>query len=118
MSSPTDRWFASSRRTYARALLDLATYARTHEDDFSLGPLDVAALDHQGLAVTGPDLTGVREVLGKIPGLTQEQGGDEHMICSSCKHRLHEICRNIKMSGDPHGTWCDCQHTVLDEQDS
>jgi hypothetical protein len=37
------------------------------------------------------------------------------MICSPCKHRLHEICCNIQMSGDPHGTWCDCQHTLVSE---
>ena len=49
----TDHDFASSRLTYARALLELATYARTHQDDFSLGPLDVASLEHQGLTVTG-----------------------------------------------------------------
>jgi hypothetical protein len=73
MPSSTERYFASSPRTYARALLELATYARTHKDNFSLGPLDLAALEHQGLTVTGSDLTGVREMLSTIPGLVQEQ---------------------------------------------
>ena len=73
MPSSTARYYAASPHSYARALLDLAAYARTHEDGFSYGPLDMAALQHQGLTVTGPDLTGVRELLGKVPGLVQEQ---------------------------------------------
>ena len=75
MPGSTDRWYSpdGSHRVYARALLELATYARTHKDDFSLGPLDLSALEHQGLIVTGPDLTGVREMLSTIPGLVQEE---------------------------------------------
>jgi len=69
----TVRYFAASRLTYARALLELVTYARDHLfEDFSAGPLDLAALENQGLAVSGSDLTGVQELLEKIPGLSQE----------------------------------------------
>jgi hypothetical protein len=76
MPSYTDRWYSpgGSHRVYAQALLELAIYAREHADNFTVGPpLDVAALEHQGLTVTGPDLAGVREMLSKIPGLTQEE---------------------------------------------
>lgn len=73
MASSTSRYYAASRHVYARALLRLSAYARAHADDFSFGPLDLAALENQGLTITGSDLTGAREVLSKIPGLVQEQ---------------------------------------------
>ncbi len=73
MTSNTDRWYASSRHVYARALLRLSAYARTHADDFSFGPLDLPSLENQGLVITGSDLAGAREVLGKVAGLVQEQ---------------------------------------------
>jgi hypothetical protein len=69
----TLRWFAADRKTYVWALIDLVTYARTSTHDFSFGPLDLAALENQGLAVTGSDLSGVAELLSKVPGLVQEQ---------------------------------------------
>ena len=73
MPDSTVRWFAASRIVYARALLELVTYAREHLfEDFSVGPLDLAALEHQGLAVSGSDLAGVQSLLDGIPGLTQE----------------------------------------------
>ena len=72
MASQTVRYYAVSQQAYARALLELTIYARTHEDNFSAGPLKLDALEHQGLTVTGPDLAGIREVLDKIPGLVQE----------------------------------------------
>jgi hypothetical protein len=68
----TIRYRAGTRYTYAQALVDLAEYARGHQDDFTFGPLDVSALEQQGLAVSGPDLSGVRKVLAGIPGLIQE----------------------------------------------
>jgi len=73
MPDSTIRYFAASRIVYARALLELVTYAREHLfDDFSAGPLDLAALESQGLAVSGPDLAGVKSLLDGIPGLAQE----------------------------------------------
>lgn len=76
MDSHTDRWYspAGSHQVYARALLELAIYARVHTGDFTVGPpLDMDALEHQGITITGSDLTGVREMLSKIAGLVQEQ---------------------------------------------
>jgi hypothetical protein len=69
----TARYRAATRYSYARALLELVTYAREHSDDFSFGPLDLSVLEHQGLAVSGPDLAGVTELLGKVPGLISEK---------------------------------------------
>lgn len=71
MPDSTLRYFAESRIVYARALIDLAEYARGSADDFEVSPASVVAMEHQGLAVSGPDLSGVREVLGKIPGLIE-----------------------------------------------
>jgi len=68
----TIRYRAESRFTYARALLELVTHARQGQEDFSFGPLDLGALERNGLAVTGPDLTAVRKVLAKVPGLSEE----------------------------------------------
>jgi hypothetical protein len=67
----TARWFAADRKAYVWALLDLADLARTSTLDFSAGPMGLAAMEHQGLTVTGADLTAVREVLGKIAGLAE-----------------------------------------------
>jgi hypothetical protein len=71
---PTARWFAESRLAYARALTALAVYARDSSSEFTFGPLDLAALENQGLAVTGDDLAGVRKLLGGLPGIAEEQG--------------------------------------------
>jgi len=68
------RYRAESRYTYARALLELVLHARQGQDQFSFGPLDLGALERNGLAVSGPDLTSVQKVLAKIPGLVQEAG--------------------------------------------
>ena len=73
MPDSTLRYFAASRVVYARALLELVTYARGHAEDFSIGPPDISALEHQDLAVSGPDLAGVQILLDGIPGLSQEQ---------------------------------------------
>lgn len=70
--SDTARYFAASRLAYAQALVELAEHARVSTEDFEFGPLDISALEHQGLSVSGPDLSGVRELLGKIPGLAED----------------------------------------------
>ena len=71
--SQTIRYYATSQHVYARAVLVLVDYARTHQDDFAFGPLYLPVLEHQGLTVTGRDLSGVQETLGKVPGLVQEE---------------------------------------------
>lgn len=75
MASQTVRYYAVSQQAYARALLALTAYARISQDNFAFGPLDLAALDHQGLSVTGSgtDLPRVAETLSTIPGLVQEE---------------------------------------------
>ncbi len=73
MADPTARYFAESRHAYSRVLLELVTYARGHPDDFTFGPLELGALESQGLAVSGPDLAGVRKLLAGLPGLVQEE---------------------------------------------
>lgn len=74
----TARYYATSPQAYARALLELTAYARVSQDNFAFGPLDLAALEHQGLTVTGSstDLARVRETLSRIAGLAEhgEQG--------------------------------------------
>ena len=72
--STTVRYFTASGYVYARALLALVTYARGHAEDFTFGPLDLGALEHQGLAVSGPDLDGVKALLDGIPGLAEVYG--------------------------------------------
>lgn len=73
MPSQTLRCFAASRFTYAVALEKLTLYARDYPDDFDFGKLDLDALLHQGLTVTGPDLSGVAEMLADVPGLSVEE---------------------------------------------
>lgn len=73
MPDQTVRYRAATRYSYALALRDLAAYARQHGEDFEVYPADLAAMEHQGLAVTGPDLDGVRGVLDKVPGLAGEE---------------------------------------------
>jgi hypothetical protein len=72
MSDSTIRYRAASRYAYSRAVLALAEYARAHGEDFEVSPRSVDAMEHQGLAVTGPDLDGVRAVLDADPGLVEE----------------------------------------------
>jgi ribosomal protein L29 len=68
----TLRYRAATRYTYAQALTVLTEYARGSDADFEAGPLDLAALEHQGLTVTGPDLGQVRKILARIPGLIED----------------------------------------------
>lgn len=72
MPDLTIRYRAGSRYSYAQALTALVEYARGSADDFEVYPADLNLMESQGLAVTGPDLSGVRETLGKIPGLVEE----------------------------------------------
>lgn len=66
------RWRAATRASYAIALRDVIIYARAHpEPDFAFGPIDLNALEEQGIVVSGEDLTGVSDVLAKVPGLTE-----------------------------------------------
>lgn len=56
---------------YAYAVILLTEHARTSGEEFDFGPLDQAAMRRSGLVVTGPDLTGVTEVLAGLPGLVR-----------------------------------------------
>ena len=71
--SSTIRRFAASRLVYATALLALVNYARGHDGDFTFGPLDLAALESQGLAVSGRPGRGHRGA-GEDPGPDQDTG--------------------------------------------
>jgi hypothetical protein len=56
------------------ALVQLVRYSRANpEPDFLFGPLELSALDEQGLVVSGEDLDGVSEVLSEVPGLIEVQ---------------------------------------------
>lgn len=70
--SETVRYRAASRVSYAAALLALVIYAREHRTDFVFGPMDLAAVERHGIAVSGDRLDGVRAELAKIPGLIPE----------------------------------------------
>jgi len=67
----TLRFRALQRYSYARALLALTELARTGPPGFSFGPLNLSALESQGLTVTSesPDL--IRDVLGRVPGVIE-----------------------------------------------
>jgi hypothetical protein len=69
----TVRYYAESRYACSRAVLALAEYARSHGDDFEVSPRTAAAMEHQGLAVSGPDLTGVTALLDGLEGLTRQE---------------------------------------------
>lgn len=79
MPDQTIRYYATSPQAYARALLALTAYARISQDNFAFGPLDLAALENQGLTVTGSstDLARVREMLARIDGLAEHDGQEE-----------------------------------------
>jgi hypothetical protein len=66
----TIRFRAESRITYAHALIALTKRARDTEHDFTYGPLDLAALEEQGLAVAGSDvLEWADDFMEQVPGL-------------------------------------------------
>lgn len=70
MADQTFRFRAGSRVTYSKAVIALVRRARTGDLAYVFGPLDLAALEDQGLTVSGP---GVREwvddFLTEVPGL-------------------------------------------------
>jgi hypothetical protein len=51
------------------ALLLLMEHARESKDKFDFGPMDLDALENQGLVISGPDLAGAQKILADIPGL-------------------------------------------------
>lgn len=55
----------------AAAVVAVLAYARGSSDDFTFGPLRLAALQRDGLEIGGPDLAGVMQVLVGIPGLVR-----------------------------------------------
>jgi len=65
----TLRYRAVMRLAYSVALLRLMEYARSGREEFKFGPVDLDALEDQGLVVSGPDLSGVLTILADIPGL-------------------------------------------------
>lgn len=56
---------------YAAALLALIRHARDSSDDYTFGPVNLAACDRDGLTVTGPDLAGPHGILAGVAGLAQ-----------------------------------------------
>lgn len=65
----TLRYRGAMRLAYSVALLLLMERARESKDVFEFGPMDLDALENQGLVVSGLDLAGVQEILAGIPGL-------------------------------------------------
>lgn len=69
-ATETLRFRAESRITYGRALLALTRLARDTDHKFSFGPLDIAAVEEQGLLVSGPDvLEWADDFMKQVPGL-------------------------------------------------
>ena len=59
------------------ALIKVMEYARSSKDDFRFGPLNLSALNRDGLSLIGQDLAGIMKELEKVPGLaTVEQLAD------------------------------------------
>lgn len=68
----TLRYRALQRYSYARALLALVETARTWEGPaFRITPMNLAAMERNGLTVSGPDLSGVEAALASVPGLIE-----------------------------------------------
>jgi hypothetical protein len=66
----TIRFRAESRITYARALIVLTQMAWDTAREFTFGPLDAAAVEEQGLVVSGPDvLEWADDFMEQVPGL-------------------------------------------------
>jgi hypothetical protein len=65
----TLRYRGAMRLAYSLALLLLMEYSRSSKDVFEFGPLNLDALENQGLVLSGPDLAGAQKVLADIPGL-------------------------------------------------
>jgi hypothetical protein len=71
VADQTRRFRADSSFTYAYSAEALTEYARDSEKEFDFGPLDQQGMLQGGLTVTGPDLTGVVELMAGIPGITE-----------------------------------------------
>jgi hypothetical protein len=71
VADQTRRYRAASHHVYSTAIVALVEYARRSSEDFTFEPLALDALEAQGLAVTGPDLAGVSDVLSRVPGLVR-----------------------------------------------
>jgi hypothetical protein len=68
----TLRYRALQRYSYARALLALTELARSSPGPaFSFGPMDLGALERNGMVVTGDDLAAVQQALTAVPGVVQ-----------------------------------------------
>lgn len=68
----TKRYRALQRYSYARALEALVILARTWEGPaFRWGPMDLTALERNGLTLTGADLSGVSLILSEVPGIIE-----------------------------------------------
>lgn len=66
------RYRAATHISYALALIALVRYARVHpEPDFQFGPLNLEALDKQGLVISGVELSDVSDLMEGIEGLTE-----------------------------------------------
>jgi hypothetical protein len=72
LADQTLRYRAQTRLPYALALTALAEYAHLHPDpDFTIGPMDLERVESEGLVISGPDLTGVKARLERVPGLVE-----------------------------------------------
>lgn len=74
MADETRRFRAGTSLPYARALLVLVEQARSREESFDWGPVNVRAMRQHGITVTGPGAV-VRELtdllVREVPGLHQ-----------------------------------------------
>jgi hypothetical protein len=68
----TLRYRAIQRVSYCLALIGLVELARVPGTPvFHFGPMDLTALERNGLLVSGDNLDYVQAVLAKVPGLSQ-----------------------------------------------
>ncbi len=63
------RYRGAMRLSYSVALLLLMEHSWTSKDVFEFGPMDLDALENEGLVLSGRDLEGARVILAGIPGL-------------------------------------------------
>jgi hypothetical protein len=54
---------------YNIAMVAAVEYAREHDVDFIIGPLDSGKMVDQGMWVSGPGLEGVSDAITRVPGL-------------------------------------------------
>jgi hypothetical protein len=64
----TLRYRAVMRLAYSVALLELMEYARESKASFEFGPMNLDALENQGLVISG-DVAGAAKVLAGVEGL-------------------------------------------------